>query len=250
MLFFPLAYFWTWIFWLAIPVIFGKVEEWNMIVGTFGPTVAAFITQWLGYRNLKIGRLWSGWQSMLIGLAVGLILFFLVSVALPAIALAKTPGGLHWAVLLLWSTYGLSYQTLLGGPLGEEPGWRGFALPKLQSRFGAFRASLILGVFWAGWHIPLFRLPDWNSVRSWQFCLIIIGISFLMTLSANLVRFSFVIPIILHAFFNTSSRMMNAVLAGVPQRNHDMLIYTTVTLVFGIAVGTTTLQRFKKLGPG
>lgn len=45
---------------------------------------------------------------------------------------------------------------LLDGPFGEEPGWRGYALAKLQSRYNALVASLILGVLWAVWHLPFF----------------------------------------------------------------------------------------------
>jgi len=39
--------------------------------------------------------------------------------------------------------------------LGEETPWRGFALPELQKRYSPFAASLVVGVFWAAWHIPL-----------------------------------------------------------------------------------------------
>lgn len=46
------------------------------------------------------------------------------------------------------------YDFIYGG-LSEEPGWRGYALPRLQSKFSPLVSSLILGVIWAVWHAPL-----------------------------------------------------------------------------------------------
>jgi membrane protease YdiL (CAAX protease family) len=44
--------------------------------------------------------------------------------------------------------------------LPEELGWRGFALPRLQTRFGPLGGTLVLGLLWAGWHLPFFLTPD------------------------------------------------------------------------------------------
>jgi len=51
------------------------------------------------------------------------------------------------------------FSTLIGGQSGEEIGWRGFALPRMAARLGLGGASIVLGVIWAGWHLPLFFVP-------------------------------------------------------------------------------------------
>ncbi|MGB4118105.1 MAG: CPBP family intramembrane glutamic endopeptidase [Polaromonas sp.] len=45
---------------------------------------------------------------------------------------------------------------MVGDPLGEELGWRGFALPAMQARLGWRAASLVLGAVWGVWYLPLF----------------------------------------------------------------------------------------------
>src|SRR5688500_12130455 len=59
-----------------------------------------------------------------------------------------------------WSTLPAHfvYSLLLAGALGEETGWRGFALPHMQTRLGPLAASLVLGLLWAFWHVPLWWL--------------------------------------------------------------------------------------------
>ena len=52
---------------------------------------------------------------------------------------------------------------IFGGALFEEGGWRGFALPRLQRLHGSFIGTLILGILWACWHLPLFWITVWGT---------------------------------------------------------------------------------------
>lgn len=66
--------------------------------------------------------------------------------------------------------------TLFFGPLPEELGWRGYALDRLQEKYGALVSSLILGIVWTLWHMPLFFIKGsyqnslgWGTVAFWWF---------------------------------------------------------------------------------
>lgn len=96
----------------------------------------------------------------------------------------------------------LMYYILVTGPLCEELGWRGFALPRLLQRFSPFNASLILGVIWGVWHLPSFFVGgmEQNSMSIPLFLLNALFLSIFVTwvfrhtggsaLSAVLVHFS------------------------------------------------------------
>jgi CAAX protease family protein len=256
-LFFLFTYLWSWTLWGSIAL---ALQHWNsnldgflavvFIVGIFGPTVAALMTNWLANRDLRICRICTGWSSLVSGLAFGLAAFFVTALLAPTAAIAKAPFyALHWSALLHWSTYGINYSTFLGGPVNEEPGWRGFALPRLQERYGSVRATLILAPLWAGWHLPLFWMEGWSSANPPEFLLILVGIAFLMTAAANISRFNIVVAIVLHAFFNTSSRLGNVLTSGLPRRAHEMVIYTLVIFSCGVALGLAGLGCMRRSPP-
>jgi uncharacterized protein len=86
--------------------------------------------------------------------------------------------------------------------LGEEPGWRGFALPQLQTKYSALIASLILGSVWALWHLPLVgnEFP-WPIVPA--FLLSLFGATFMLTCLFNHTNGSVLLPMLFHATVNT-----------------------------------------------
>jgi membrane protease YdiL (CAAX protease family) len=93
---------------------------------------------------------------------------------------------------------------LVNGPLGEEPGWRGFALSRLQARFGVLPATISLGVLWALWHLPLsLSGPTTDQRPPLQFALSLVAMSFLYSWLAARTSGSVLLAMLLHASTNT-----------------------------------------------
>jgi membrane protease YdiL (CAAX protease family) len=102
------------------------------------------------------------------------------------------------------------------GPLGEEGGWRGFALPLLQDRYSAFWSSIILGIVHTLWHLPLFWLPGGTPIVDGNVTLVgVISFLSLVTIGTfvytwvfNHTRGSMLIAVLLHLSFNTANSVV------------------------------------------
>ena len=157
-----LAYWLSWLFWL--PMIWGQPDnEALRMIGSFGPTAAGLILIWRleGKQGLtRVARSllhwnvgWSWWLISLFGTAV------LAGLALVLhLLLGADPAGLDGLQPLYAAPIAFGY-VLLTSVIGEEIGWRGFALPYLQRHLSALGSSLILGCLWGLWHLPLSFIP-------------------------------------------------------------------------------------------
>jgi membrane protease YdiL (CAAX protease family) len=92
---------------------------------------------------------------------------------------------------------------------GEEIGWRGFALSRLQTIIkNQLVAGVILGVIWGLWHLPLYLNPEQSSFPLILFILFIIGISIIYSVLFNNTRGSLLMAVILHASTDIAPRFM------------------------------------------
>jgi membrane protease YdiL (CAAX protease family) len=234
--FFVIAYAWTWLCWwsiavdaagrLSLPIPRDKLAT----LGQFGPFVAALGVAWAtgggqGLREL-LGRL-VRWRARPVWLPVSLLL--LPATMFGAILLYARFRGTAGPLVFrdTWSTLPVHfvYSLLLCGPLGEEPGWRGFALPRLQAKHGPVAASIWLGLLWAGWHWPLWFLYP----APCPFALYVTGailMTILFTWLYNHTRESVFYSLLFHASLSTAS----ARLPEVPAYHYWVLILLIVVL--------------------
>jgi membrane protease YdiL (CAAX protease family) len=143
---------------------------------------------------------------------MGILLVTLAFIILPVFAVVDVIK-LNWKAV---TPISLFFSTSpLAGPLPEEPAWRGYALPLLESKFGALRGAIILAFLWAPWHLPLFLLPGFSSAPFWMFALIVVTHSILLTIATNLAHFAVLPAIMMHWIFNNSAGVLSGLLANV-----------------------------------
>jgi len=162
-----LAYAISWADWIPLALSGALVTPGGPIThfpGLLGPALAAFIVTFLAEGASGVTRLLRSmvvptrplWRCLAYGLSPMAFLALAATVALvtgatvPARAFAVYSGlpPLPLPLVLL--------LVLLFNGYGEETGWRGFALGKLQDRFGPVSGTLVLALIWAGWHTPAF----------------------------------------------------------------------------------------------
>src|SRR6185295_19358647 len=105
---------------------------------------------------------------------------------------------------------------VLGGQAGEELGWRGYALPRMASRLGMRAASVLLGVLWAGWHLPLFFLSgiDKSGQSFPVYVLQVTAVSVGMAWLYQHTRGSLLLAMLMHSAGNQSKDLVPSAVTG------------------------------------
>lgn len=234
--FFLMAYGFSWLVWVpfvlsqsGVGLLPFRLPVLYVVLGAFlGPCLAGFLMTAVTAGKVGMVRLlrrfilWRvGFQWYLFAiLGMPALIFLTVLALLPGARLALTLSSVTAALLAYPGNLVLLFL-LVGG--GEEPGWRGFALPGLQPRYGPLVGSLTLGLLWAGWHLPGFlTINDMGGpgvdllTDLWHFVL------FVPTVVANAI-------IITWVFNNTRGSML---LAMLTHAGFDVILLPQTVYVF------------------
>lgn len=224
--FFTLAYGLSWLVWSPLllstdgvgllvfdfPGAGSTAQLLGILPGAYlGPLAAAFAVTAAAEGRAGLRR----WARRLTHWRVGWRWYAAVLTAVPAVILVSTlalPGAASGiqtvGALVLLAYLPVLVVQVLTTSLAEEPGWRDFALPRLQRRFGALTGTVVLGLLWGGWHLPLFLTPAWAGPDvTWlgpvEFVVTCVPISIVMTWVFNRTRQSVPLLMVLHASINS-----------------------------------------------
>lgn len=218
--FFILAYALSWIIQIPLALSAQGLMSWELAPGlhllsAYGPLLAAFIVTsftegWVGVRELltRMIRWRVGWRWGLFAL-VSPLAFFLIAVLIQRMlsgswSAVYSFGNMVELPQLSWIASWLVWTLTFG--FGEETGWRGFALPRMQANRTAMRATLVLWIFWALWHAPQFfyNFPGMDLFGGIGFLLGMFAGAVLLTGLYNSTRGSILMVALWHGTYNSA----------------------------------------------
>lgn len=253
--FFALTYLFSWTAWAPLVASGGTAGVRTtllVLVGGFGPAASALVVTWAAGDSV---RAWAGqilrWRVPVRYWAAALLLpagFVGAAGALDVLVLGGTLDPVPLASLATYPLT-LAFVFLVGGG-NEEPGWRGFALPRLQAGHSALVASLVVGLGWLVWHLPLFAVP--GSAQAALplpfYAVAVVAESVVFTWLYNGTGGSVLLAVVLHASVNNAPDFY---LAGGPTAITTARGYGLVTVVVVvIAVAIVAVHGPERLAPG
>ncbi|MEE4195706.1 MAG: type II CAAX endopeptidase family protein [Anaerolineae bacterium] len=175
--------------------------------------------------------------ALALPLAIHLISHYLALAVGLDVAQTLFPAETSIAPILLAIPY--FFLMLLIGGGQEEFGWRGYAQQPLQEKIGVIPASLVIGIIWGLWHLPLwFMEGDLHSAYSYvAFVLMTTSISLVYTWLYNASGKKLIAVLILHAMSNTAAPLLPFLhgIEGKPETAY--WVYAAVNVVFGVIFG-------------
>ncbi|MBC5993220.1 type II CAAX endopeptidase family protein [Pontibacter cellulosilyticus] len=217
--FFGLSFLFSWAVWGAMLALSLPADLMLplLILGAFGPTFAAVYLMHRYGNAANIRDFWTrvisfkkiGWEWYLVILSIfpaiyllGYYIYSYFGGEQPPVASLFSGLDSFSAILLF------AFVMIFAGPVSEELGWRGYVLDPLQQKYGSAGGSLILGIFWILWHLPLFFIEGTSQhakgfgYQFWSWSFQLIMLSFVFTWIYNNTNRSILGAILLHLMAN------------------------------------------------
>lgn len=123
---------------------------------------------------------------------------------------------------------------LFGGPLGEEIGWRGFLLPRLQKKLNPLFSSIVLGIIWSCWHLPLFFIVGTSQygIPFPFFMMTVIVSTIIITWIFNRTNGSLIFPILLHTCNNMTWSILIGAMSFMTANAYKIFIVQIIIIIF------------------
>jgi membrane protease YdiL (CAAX protease family) len=243
--FFVLAYALSW--W---PSVLYALDLSPQPIAGFGPFLAAIVV--LALTRGKAGvmallRRMVRWRVRIRWYAVALLLPVAITVVAAMLNVLLGAQAASAAEISGWPSLIPTFFLLLlipgFGGAWEEPGWRGYALPRLQVGRSALFASLILGVLWAFWHLPLMVVGEVN----WSDIVLVTAVAIVFTWVFNNASGSVLIVMLMHAMNNTiSGSFFGQMFSGADSLRQSWLLaalWCAVAIVLVVVAGPEHLSR-------
>jgi len=236
----PLVFADWWATWSPLVLADDAQTMLFIVVGGFGPLVSAGVVTWF------VGDSVRGWAGQLLRWNVR-VRYWAFALFFPAVAVVVASAvhilvfGGQWgpdstSTLVLYPV--LFLQVFLIGGGNEELGWRGFALPRLQRRYSALVASLVIGVGWFAWHLPLFLVEGSSQVGVpvYSYGVAVVALSVVFTWLYNETRGSVLLNMVLHASVNTGGILYLAGGGAALQNDLPNALLAAAFLVAALAI--------------
>ena len=140
---------------------------------------------------------------------------------------------------------------------GEEPGWRGFALTRMQEKYEPWLAALVVGFFHGLWHLPIFILVSGPAADGPfhlpRFLINVLGIMMLGVIWAwvfNNSKQSILMAVLLHASSNANQLFMLKLLPGIPKQSGQLTSIIYIVLAVVLLVATKGRLSYHRLETG
>jgi uncharacterized protein len=240
--FFALTYLVSWSLWIPLVVLGDRTPAplelvlrmlGSLVPSTIGVVIVAVLHGKPGVRTL-LGRLLKGRVGPRWYLAV-LVLPLLVPLGLGvSVLLGGASPEVDATIVSALALFVLSIFP--GSALGEEIGWRGFALPHLQAGHSALSASFVLGVLWGCWHLPLWLagIKSYPASLYPAFVVTVIAASVMSTWMYNSTGGSLLIVVLYHAAANLPLTLLVTPLEA--RMTQPFVIYAALMVAAAIAV--------------